>query len=94
MGLYQTLPTFTVTSNMALSAEDQAKIANAISVSDVADNKVTKNWYDSTTLYIDFTEELTYDTDYTISMGAVSNISGVTVTGFSPFNFRTFGPPN
>ena len=89
VGLYQTLPTFTVTSNMALSDADQEKIKAVISVSNIDPGKVTKNWANSTTLNISFTENLTHDTDYTISMGAVSNISGVTVTGFSNLAFTT-----
>ena len=89
VGLYQTLPTFTVTSNMALSATDQTTIANAISVSNIDDPyKVTKSWANATTLNISFTENLSHDTNYTISMGAV-NISGVSVTGFSNLAFRT-----
>ena len=87
--LYHTLPTFTVTTNMALGSDDQDKIAGAISVSNVDNNKITKNWANGTTLNISFTENLTHNTAYTISMSAVSNINGVTVNGFSNFSFRT-----
>ena len=82
-GLYQTLPTFTVTSNMALSSDDKDKIAGAISVSNVADNNITKSWSNDTTLNISFTERLTHDTAYTISMADVTNISGVSVSEFA-----------
>ena len=89
VGLYQTLPTFTVTSNMALSEEDQTKIANVISVSNVASNKIDKSWANATTLNISFTENLAHNTNYTISMADVDDISGVSVGGFSPLTFKT-----
>ena len=88
-GLYQTLPTFTVTTNMALSSDDKDRIAAAISVSNVADNNITKSWANDTTLNISFTERLTHDTAYTISMADVTNISGVSVSEFADLNFRT-----
>ena len=47
------------------------------------------NWSNDSTLNISFAQNLTNDTAYTISMAAVNNISGVSVTGFSNLAFRT-----
>ena len=86
---YQTLPTFTVTTNLILSAEDRTKITNAISVSNVASNKITKSWSNDTTLNISFTENLSLNASFTISMAEVDDISGISVSSFNDFAFST-----
>ena len=87
--LYQTLPTFTATTNMPLSAEDKNKITNSITVSNIDPAKVSLVWNDDYTLVLSFTENLATGTDYTISMADIDEIEGVPIASSTLFSFKT-----
>ena len=86
---YQCRPEFTITTNFNLNAEDQTKISNAISVSNVSANKITKSWSNANTLNISFTENLNSDTTYTLTMGSVTGMDNVNINSFSNQTFTT-----
>ncbi len=87
--LYHCRPTFTITPSVALGDNDRLTIANAIHVSNVADDNLTKNWDASGSLVLGFSQNLNHDTQYTVSIDAIGEISGVNLILFQPFTFRT-----
>ena len=89
--LYHCRPGFTIAPSISLNEEDRAKIANAVSLSNVNSNQITKNWNDEGKLVIGFSQNLAPASEYTLSMSAVNNIKGVSVTAFNPLVFTTAG---
>lgn len=87
--LYQCRPAFTITPSMPLGEADRTKIANAVTLSNAAN--VVKDWNNEGSLRITFSQNLNSGTDFTLSMAAVNDIKGVTVTPFANFNFTTVG---
>ncbi|MBR4569641.1 MAG: hypothetical protein IKO19_03130 [Candidatus Riflebacteria bacterium] len=87
--LYQCRPTFTITPSMPLGEADRTKIANAVTLSNAAN--VVKDWNNEGSLRITFSQNLNSGTDFTLSMAAVNDIKGVTVTPFANSNFTTVG---
>ena len=89
--LYHCRPGFTITPSITLNEEDRAKIASAVSVLNAEASHITKNWNNEGKLIIGFSQNIAPSTDYTLSMSAVNDIKGVTVTPFADMNFTTVG---
>ena len=89
--LYHCRPSFILTSSLDLGTEDKAKIAAAIRVTNVNDENITREWDNAGNLLISFNQNLSLNTDYTLSMVDVTNITGVTVNSFAPLAFTTMG---
>ena len=87
--LYHCKPNFTITPSISLNEEIRAKIANAINISNVENNQITKNWDNDGKLTIGFSQNIAPATDYTLSMSSVNDIKGVTVIPFDSLNFTT-----
>ena len=85
--LYQCRPAFTIAPSISLGEDDRTKIANAVVLSKAAN--VVKEWNNEGKLRITFSQNLNPDTEYTISMNAVDDIKGVTLTAFDNFVFTT-----
>ena len=81
-------PVFTVTSDYNFSDADKKKISDAISVSGIDSEKITKTWNDQT-LTISFAESLQPNMEYAISMSEVSDIENTSIIPFELFNFTT-----
>ena len=86
--LYVLNPTFTITSDFEFNDSEKAKIAQAISVSNIDSKKISKTWKDKT-LTLSFKENLQQNTNYTISIGKVDNKEGFVINTFEDFNFTT-----
>ena len=87
--LYKTMPTFTVSSNSNLNSTLKNRVAEAISVSDVDSSIISKVWTNDKTLKISFTDNIAVNASYTISMAAINDITGVSVSSFNDFDFST-----
>ena len=87
--LYKTLATFTITTNMVLSDENKTKIYNAVSVSNVDPNMISKIWSDDTTLTLGFKGNLATGTEYSISLAAIQDMNGVSIPASTLYSFRT-----
>lgn len=85
--LYKVNPTFIVTLDYTFNKNDKEKIEKAISVSGIEDSKIKKVWNDNS-LNISFSENLTADSRYTLSMSN-PNIDGMSIETFEPISFNT-----
>lgn len=86
--LYNWNPTFTITSSYEFSDTDKEKIANAISVSNVDSEKLSKIW-NGKVLTLGFTEALQPNTSYTVSLEEIADLDDAVVTPFEDFAFST-----
>ncbi len=89
--LYKINPSFTIrySGRQIEESENKAKIENSIVVTDLASDKVVKTWKDDGTIGISFSENLAYNTQYTLSMSDVSDINGYKVISFKAISFTT-----
>ena len=87
--LYQCRPAFTITPSMPLGEADRTKIENAVTLPNATN--IVKEWNNEGSLRITFSQNLNSGTDFTLSMAAVNDIKGVTVTPFANSNFTTVG---
>ncbi len=86
--LYKCSPTFTITPSNELNDTAKAKISEAVSVSNVESNIVSKVW-EGNSLKLSFTQELEVETDYVVSMSEVSDLEGLAIKSFEDFCFTT-----
>ncbi len=86
-GKYHCRPGFTVTPSFTVSETDRTTIASAINLTNVDESIITKTWNDNV-LTLGFNQNIATSTSYTLSMSAI-NITGVSATPFSSFNFTT-----
>ena len=87
-GLYELAPTFTIAIGKELSDSDKQKIEDAITVSGVEADKITKTW-DGDKLTIGFIGELEPDTTYTLKIDDVTDIDGVSIRDIEDLTFKT-----
>ena len=86
--LYQMNPTFTITSSYEFSDTDKEKIAEAVSVSNIAPEKLIKIW-NGRTMTLSFAEPLQPNTLYTISVEEITDLEGAVISPFEEFSFST-----
>ena len=86
--LYQMNPTFTITSSYEFSDTDKEKIAEAVSVSNIAPEKLIKIW-NGRTMTLSFAEPLQPNTLYTISIEEITDLEGAVISPFEEFSFST-----
>ena len=87
-GLYELTPTFTIAIGKELSDNDKQKIEDAISVSGVEADRITKTW-DGYKLTIGFKDELEPGTTYTLKIDDVTDIDGVSIKDIEDLTFKT-----
>ena len=89
--LYKINPTFIIrySGQQIAESDNKVKIENSITVTDLASDKVVKTWKADGTIGISFSENLAYNTSYTLSMSDVSDINGYKVISFKAISFTT-----
>ena len=85
---YRCNPDFIITPSFALTEEDRAKIANAVTINNGA--SFVKNW-EGNNLKISLNQKLATDTAYILSMSAINDIKGINIVPFDALNFTTVG---
>ncbi len=86
--LFRINPTFSVTPSFSFSDNDKKKIADAVSVSNIASSSLTKTW-ENDVLNISFKNKLDATTKYTVTMASDTGIEGVDISVFKDFSFTT-----
>ena len=89
-GLYELNPTFLIAIDRELTNSDKEKIESVVSVSNIATEKITKNW-NGNNLTIGFSEDLEPDTTYKISFDNNTNINGISFDEVEDLVFKTKG---
>ena len=87
-GLFDLNPTFTLEIGKELDDSSKGKVEDAVSVTNVESEKITKDWNEEG-LTIGFTEELEPDTTYTLSVDDVTDIEGISIKDVEDFSFTT-----
>ena len=89
---YRLNPKFTITPNYSLNSNERAIFADCISINGNANNIMSKSWNsDHSALNIEFSQNLTANTAYTLSMSQPS-IDGISITPFDSVSFTTLAP--
>ena len=86
---YYCKPCFVVSSNINLNDDLKTRIANALTASGMASGLLAKSW-NGNDLDLSFSDSLAASTSYTISISDITDIEGVTVRTFAPYEFVTF----
>ena len=86
--LFELNPTFTLEIGKELSDNGKEKVEDAVSVTNVEPDKITKDWNEEG-LTIGFAEELEPATTYTLSVDDVTDVDGLSITNVEDFTFTT-----
>ena len=84
---YHCRPSFTITPSFTLNEADKTNIENAVSV--INSNVTSKAWNGENNLIVTFSQNLTPNTSYTLTMGNVSGMDNVNISAFSNQAFTT-----
>lgn len=87
-GLFDLNPIFTLEIGKELSDSGKEKVENAVSVTNVEPDKITKDWNEEG-LTIGFAEELAPATTYTLSVDDVTDVDGLSIKEVKDFTFKT-----
>ena len=87
-GLYELNPTFLISIGAELSDSDKEKVEDAVSVTNVESDRITKDW-NQDGLTIGFADELEPDTTYVLSVADVTDVEGISITDVEDLTFKT-----
>ena len=87
-GLYELNPTFVISIGKELSASDKKKVEDAVSITNIEPDKITKEWNDKG-LTIGFVGNLEPDTTYILSVEDVTDVDGISITNVEDLTFKT-----
>ena len=87
-GFYELNPSFTIDIGKELTDSDKQKVEDAVSVSGVESDKITKTW-DGDKLIISFAEELEPGTTYKLKIDDVTDIEGISIKDVEDLSFKT-----
>jgi uncharacterized repeat protein (TIGR02543 family) len=86
--LYKWNPTFSLNSDFEFSDADRKRITDAVSVSNIDSDKLTKTW-NGRVMVLSFTEPLQPNKTYIISMTEVKDLENAVIAPFEDFSFTT-----
>ena len=86
--LFDLNPTFTLEIGKELGDSDKEKVEDAVSVTNIEPDKVTKDW-NGKDLTIGFADELEPDSTYILSVADVTDADGISITDVEDFTFKT-----
>ena len=87
-GLYELNPTFVICIGKELSDGYKEKVEDAVHVTDVESDKITKKW-NGEGLTIGFSDELEPDTIYTLSVDDITDVESISIKDVEDFTFKT-----